>query len=225
MRLTGLGSDLRFALRLVRADWRFSATLVATLAIGIAASGAIFNVVNATLLRPLPIPDETRVYRLQDYTVAGDGSRVRRSNRVLNFLAIRDESRAFSQVVGMRSLEWALVDGAAPVPVSIGFVSEGSFDTAGRAAAARAALHGRRGADRRGRQRAAAQPLAVAAAVRRPCRHRRPDGAAREPHGHGRRRAHARASASPTTSRRGCRNGSTPSPRRRSRCSRGWRRG
>ncbi len=127
MRLTGLGSDLRFALRLVRADWRFSATLVATLAIGIAASGAIFNVVNATLLRPLPIPDETRVYRLQDYTVAGDGSRVRRSNRVLNFLAIRDESRAFSQVVGMRSLEWGLVDGAAPVPVSIGFVSEGSF--------------------------------------------------------------------------------------------------
>jgi predicted permease len=127
MRLTGLGSDFRFAVRLVRADWRFSVTLVATLAIGIAASGAIFNVVNATLLRPLPIPDETRVYRLQDYTVAGGGSRVRRSNRVLNFLAIRAESRAFSQVVGMRSLEWGLIDGAAPVPVSIGFVSEGSF--------------------------------------------------------------------------------------------------
>jgi predicted permease len=131
MRLTGLGSDLRFAFRLVRADWRFSATLVATLAIGIAASGAIFNVVNATLLRPLPIPDETRVYRLQDYTVAGDGSRVRRSNRVLNFLAIRDESRAFAQVVGMRSLEWGLIDGAAPVPVSIGFMSEGAFELLG----------------------------------------------------------------------------------------------
>ncbi len=131
MRLTGLGSDLRFALRLVRADWRFSATLVATLAVGIAASGALFNVVNATLLKPLPIPDEARVYRLQDFTLGRDGGQVRRSNRVLNFLAIRDEARSFSQVVGMRSLEWSLIDGSSPVPVSVGLVSEGSFTLLG----------------------------------------------------------------------------------------------
>ena len=36
MRLTGVVSDVLFALRLVRADWRFSITLVATLAVGIA---------------------------------------------------------------------------------------------------------------------------------------------------------------------------------------------
>ena len=131
MRLTGLLSDLRFALRLVAADWRFSATLVTTLAIGIAASGAIFNVVNATLLRPLPIPDEARVYRLQDYTAAPDGSQVRRSNRVLNFLDIRDEARSFSQVIGMRSVDWSLVDGGTPVPISMGLVSAGSFDLLG----------------------------------------------------------------------------------------------
>jgi putative ABC transport system permease protein len=127
MRFTGFLSDVRFALRGVAADWRFSATLVATLAIGIAASGAIFNVVNATLLRPLPIPDEARVYRLQDYTLARDGSQVRRSNRVLNFLAIRDEARAFSQVVGMRSVEWSLIDGAVPVRIAVGLVSPGAF--------------------------------------------------------------------------------------------------
>ena len=62
-------ADIRYALRLVRHDWRFSLILIATLATGIAASGAIFNVVNASLLRPLPIPDEARVYRLQDYTM------------------------------------------------------------------------------------------------------------------------------------------------------------
>ena len=173
MRLTGLGSDLRFALRLVGADWRFSATLVATLAIGIAASGALFNVVNATLLRPLPIPDETRVYRLQDYTVAADGSRVRRSNRVLNFLAIRDEARSFSQVIGMRSLEWALIDGTTAVPVAIGFVSEGSFDLLGvRAQLGRlsTADEERAGMDADVLR---AQPLVVAAPVRRPTRRRR----------------------------------------------------
>jgi predicted permease len=127
MNVTGLGSDLRFAVRMVGADWRFSVTLVATLAIGIAATGALFNVVNATLLRPLPIPDEARVYRLQDFTLGPDGQQVRRSNRVPNFLAIRDESRQFAQVVGMRSLEWSVIDGGTPVPVSVGLVSEGSF--------------------------------------------------------------------------------------------------
>lgn len=131
MTVTGLGSDLRYALRLICADWRFSTTLVATLAIGIAASGALFNVVNATLLRPLPIPDEARVYRLQDFTLGPDGQQVRRSNRVLNFLAIRDEARSFSRVIGMRSLEWPLMAGDTPVPIAVGLVSEGSFDLLG----------------------------------------------------------------------------------------------
>jgi predicted permease len=127
MILTGLGSDLRFAFRMLGAEWRFSATLIATLAIGIAATGALFNVVNATLLRPLPIPDEARVYRLQDFTLGRDGQQVRRSNRVANFLAIRDEARSFSRVVGMRSVEWSVIDGGAAVPVSVGLVSEDSF--------------------------------------------------------------------------------------------------
>jgi putative ABC transport system permease protein len=138
MRFTGLAADLRFAFRLLRADWRFSTTLVATLATGIAACGALFNVVNATLLRPLPIPGEARVYRLQDYTVGPDGSQLRRSNRVLNFLDIRNEARAFSQLVGLRSLEWSLLEGETPVPVSVALVSSGSFELLGVRAA-----HGR----------------------------------------------------------------------------------
>ena len=68
-------TDLRYAWRAVRRDWRFSAVLIATLATGIAASGAIFNIVNASLLRPLPIPDESRVYRLRDYTENPGGQR------------------------------------------------------------------------------------------------------------------------------------------------------
>jgi len=131
MRLTGLAADVRFALRLVRADWRFSLTLVATLATGIAASGAIFNVVNATLLRPLPIADEARVYRLQDFTVGAGGAEVRRSNRVPNFLAIRDETRAFAPVVGMRSVEWSLIRDDTAVPVTVALVSAGALPLVG----------------------------------------------------------------------------------------------
>ena len=124
-------ADLRYAIRLVRHDWRFSLILVATLATGIAASGAIFNVVNASLLRPLPIPDEARVFRLQDYTMNPDGQRVLRTNRAPNFLAIKDEARSFSSVIGMRRVEWSLLERDTPIPVYVALVSPGSFSLLG----------------------------------------------------------------------------------------------
>jgi predicted permease len=127
----GILSDVRYALRLVRSDWRFSLTLIATLAIGIAASGAIFNVVNASFFRPLPIPDERRVYRLQDYTLSQGGERVLRSNRALNFLAIRDEARSFESVIGMRRVEWSMADGTTPIPLKVILVTAGSMDLLG----------------------------------------------------------------------------------------------
>ena len=114
---------------------------------------------------------------------ARDGSQVRRSNRVLNFLAIREEARSFSQVVGMRSVEWSLLDGGTPVPVAVGLVSPGSFELLGVQPGARPAVHAGRGTGRARRERRGAQPLAVAAAVRRPARRRRPDHPGRGPDG------------------------------------------
>lgn len=59
--MQALVHDLRHAVRLFRRDWRFSATLVGTLACGIAATAVVFNVLNNTLLRALPVPDEDRL--------------------------------------------------------------------------------------------------------------------------------------------------------------------
>jgi putative ABC transport system permease protein len=66
-RLTaGLLRDLVGSIRLVGKDAGFSATVILTLAICLGANVAIFSVVNAVLLRPLPVPESARIVGIGD---------------------------------------------------------------------------------------------------------------------------------------------------------------
>ena len=83
--LEGWWTDVRVAGRALRRNPTFSLVTVLTLALGVGANAAIFTVVNAVLLRPLPYPAASRLVRLwETRPPTGDrpDARPQRSQRI-----------------------------------------------------------------------------------------------------------------------------------------------
>src|SRR6266700_3795143 len=61
-----LWRDVRFGARTLRKSPGFTAVVVLTLALGIGANTAIFTLIDAVMLKSLPVPNPTQLYRLGD---------------------------------------------------------------------------------------------------------------------------------------------------------------
>jgi hypothetical protein len=90
------GRDLRSALRALSRRPAFALTAVLTLALGIGAVTAIFSVVNAVLIEPLPYPDSERLVSVGH--VAPGLSSTELGMSPAQYFTYRDESRTFEHI-------------------------------------------------------------------------------------------------------------------------------
>lgn len=93
--------DVRYGLRMLARNPGFTMVAVLTLALGIGANTAIFSVVHAVLLRPLPYPDSQRVVMLFLENPSLGVKRGAYGNA--DFLALRQQQRSFESVAAFTS--------------------------------------------------------------------------------------------------------------------------
>ena len=122
--------DVRVALRAFRRSPGFPLTAIATLALGIGATTAIFTTLSAVLLKPLPYPNPQDLYSLR--TALTDG---RVTTGLLSggeIYRLNDPKLSIERAAGLQSFDLTLLatDGT-PSHVQVHLVSEGFFELFG----------------------------------------------------------------------------------------------
>ncbi|HEU4386370.1 MAG TPA: ABC transporter permease, partial [Blastocatellia bacterium] len=122
-----LWQDLRYGLRTLRGSLVFTAVAIITLTIGIGANTAIFSVVNAVLLRPLPYRDAGRIVAIQE--LGKDGKRVQVTPA--NFLDWRAQNTVFEHLAAILERTTNLAGDAEAERINLAMTSANFFDVFG----------------------------------------------------------------------------------------------
>jgi putative ABC transport system permease protein len=128
--LDELRHDVTFAIRQLRRSPAFASVVAVTLALGIGANSAMFALVDATLLRPLPFPDPDRLVMIWERTETSLRGRV----SPLNLLDWNERNRTFDGMAGFIPNVGGMVMNSAdgtPETVPRQWVSSGVFDVLG----------------------------------------------------------------------------------------------
>jgi len=107
-----IANDLRYSFRTLIKQRGFTAVAVLTLAIALAANTAIFSVVNAILLRPLPFPNPEQLVEIPWVShIDGDGADV---HSYPNYVDIRTQSKALANAAAFSRGRAFLMEGSEP---------------------------------------------------------------------------------------------------------------
>src|SRR5262245_25461484 len=111
----GIFQDLRFALRVLWKKRLFTALVVATLALGIGATSAMFSIVHSVILQPLDLPDIDRLAMVQQL-----GPRQHQWDNEVSpagYMDLLEESSSFQTLCGFQWWDASLTGDGEPEQV------------------------------------------------------------------------------------------------------------
>ncbi len=126
-----LWQDLRYGARMLLKQPGFTLIAVITLALGIGANTAIFSVVNAVVMRPLPFPASEQLVRLYEKETDAATPSEQLEVAPANFLDWQRQSRTLQEVAAWGSDEEALAGVGQTESVKAAFVSANFFSVLG----------------------------------------------------------------------------------------------
>jgi predicted permease len=124
--LETLWQDLRFAARMLCKNPGFTTVAVLTLALGIGVNTAVFSIVNAVILRPLPYKDSSRMVTFEMKAAAFPNLSLYLSWPA--FQAIRDNADSLEQIVACWEIGRTLTGTRQPAVLNVAGVSAGFFE-------------------------------------------------------------------------------------------------
>ncbi len=124
--------DVQHAVRRLAVDRGLAVTVVLTIGIAIGAATAVFSVVDAVLLRPLPYRDPDRLVVVWE----GDDPARRPQAAPINYSLLAEHNEAFASLAAVAELGTTLDDGTSPEKIVGRRVTAGFFDVLGVAPAA-----------------------------------------------------------------------------------------